>query len=134
MAIIDEAADVIRKAIDTIDSERQHLSKVLDSLNGSSSPKEPRKRSPARRSAARKSPRNSQRAPKGSRRQEVLAAINRKPGMTGTRLAKELVIPVSEVSDICETLVKEKTIRKRGSTYEPMPGAPATAQKGAAAA
>jgi hypothetical protein len=133
MAIIDEAADVIRKAIDAIDSERERLSQVLDSLNGSS-PAEPRKRSPARRPAARKTRKSSKPASKGSRSQEVLVAINRKPGMTGARLAKELVIPASQVYDICETLVKEKTIRKRGTTYEPMPGAPSTAPKEAAAA
>jgi IclR helix-turn-helix domain len=126
MTFVDEAADVIRKAIDAIDSERERLSKVLDSLNGSS-PTEPRRRPPARRTTARKTRRSPKRAPKGSRRQEVLNAIDRKPGMTGARLAKELGMPASQVYNICATLVKEKMIRKRGTTYEPMPGAPATA-------
>jgi len=128
MATIDEAAEVIRKAIEAIDSERERLSKVLDSLNGSS-PAEPRRPSPARRSTAHKPSRSKKRAPKSSRRQEILTAIDRKPGMTGARLAKELEIPESQVDDICETLVKEKTIRKRGTTYEPMPGAPASAER-----
>ena len=128
MATIDEAAEVIRKAIEAIDSERERLSKVLDSLNGSS-PAEPRRPSPARRSTAHKPSRSKKRVPKSSRRQEILTAIDRKPGMTGARLAKELEIPESQVDDICETLVKEKTIRKRGTTYEPMPGAPASAER-----
>ena len=34
-----------------------------------------------------------------------------------------------EVDEICGALVKEKSIRKRGTTYEPMPGAPATGEK-----
>lgn len=128
MAIIDEAADVIRKAIEAVDLEREHLSKVLNSLNGSS-PIEPRQRPPARRKAARRTRKTSKRAPQVSQRQVVLATIDRKPGMTSARLAKELGIPASQVYNICETLVKEKTVRKRGTTYEPMPGAPATAQK-----
>jgi hypothetical protein len=128
VALIEEAADAIRKAIDAIDAEREQLSKVLDSLNGSS-PTRSRMRSPVRRSAVRKTRKSSEPGPKGSRRQEVLAVIDRKPGMTGTRLAKELSIPASEVDEICGALVKEKSIRKRGATYEPMPGAPATGGK-----
>lgn len=126
MATIDEAADLIRKAIDAVDSERELLYKALDSLNGST-PTTPRTRRPARRSAVRKARRTRKRAPKGSRSQEVLTAIDRRPGMTGARLAKELGMPASQAYNICAALVKEKRIRKRGTTYEPMPGAPATA-------
>ncbi len=128
VALIEEAADAIRKAIAAIDAEREQLSKVLDSLNGRS-PTGSGIQPPARRSAVRKTRKSSEPGAKGSRRQEVLASINRKPGMTGTRLAKELSIPASEVDEICGTLVKEKSIRKRGTTYEPMPGAPATGGK-----
>lgn len=126
MATIDEAADLIRKAIDALNSERDLLVKALDSLNGGS-PVEVRTRPPTRRSNTRKKRRRTKkRAPKGSRSQEVLAAIDRRPGMTGARLATELGIPPSQVYNICAALLKDKKIRKRGTTYEPMPGAPAT--------
>ncbi len=124
MALIDEAADVIREAIDAIDAEYALLSKALDSLNGGS-PKELRKRPTTRRSAVPKARRTAKRATKVSRRSEVQATIDRKPGMTAARLAKELGMPASEVDVICEALVKENAIRKRGATYEPVPGAPA---------
>jgi hypothetical protein len=122
MAINDEAVDVLRKAIVAIDSERERLIRALDSLDGSS-PIEHLKKPAAHRSAARKPRRRRKRAPKGSRRHEILAAIDRKPGITGARLANELGIPASQVYNICTTLLKEKTIRKRGVTYEMVPGA-----------
>jgi DNA-binding IclR family transcriptional regulator len=56
----------------------------------------------------------------------VLALIDRKPGITGAVLAKELGIQSSQVYNLTGKLVKEKVIRKRGATYEMMPGAPAT--------
>jgi hypothetical protein len=119
-----EAQNLIQSAIAAIDAEIQSLSATLDSLNGETSLK--RKRRPSgKRSAARKARKGNKRAVQVDPRLEVIAAIDRKPGITGARLAKELGIPASQVYNICGTLVKEKTLRKRGVTYEMVPGAKA---------
>jgi uncharacterized protein YggU (UPF0235/DUF167 family) len=128
-----EAQNLIRSSIAAIDAEAQSLTAALESLNGGTSLK--RKGRPSgKRSAARKGPKGKKRAAKGARRLEVIAAIDKKPGITGARLAKELGIPASQVYNICGTLVKEKTIRKRGATYEIVPGTNADKARTAAAA
>lgn len=129
-----DAQNLIRSAISAIDAEVQSLSAALDSLNGRT-PSKPKRWPSGKRSVARKARKGNKRAVQSDPRLEVIAAINKKPGITGSRLAKELGIPGSQVYDICETLVKEKTIRKRGVTYEMVPGAKAEeAQKEVAAA
>lgn len=129
-----DAQNLIRSAISAIDAEVQSLSAALDSLNGGA-PLKRKGRPSGKRSAARKARKGTKRAVKGAPSLEVIAAIDKKPGITGARLAKELGIPASQVYEICGTLVKEKTIRKRGVTYEMVPGAKAEeAQKEVAAA
>jgi hypothetical protein len=129
-----EAQNLIQSAISAIDEEAQSLSAALESLNGGTSLKR-KGRPPGKPSVARRARKGTQSAPKGSPSLEVIAAIDKKPGITGARLAKELGIPASQVDEICGTLVKEKTIRKRGVTYEMVPGAKAEeAQKEVAAA
>jgi hypothetical protein len=119
---VSEAQNIIRSAIASIDAEVRSLNAALDSLTvGSSSKRHPR--SSGRRPAARRASKGTRKAAKGARRLEVIAAISKKPGITGARLAKELGIPASQVYDICGSLVKEKTVRKRGVTYEMLPGA-----------
>lgn len=131
-----EAQNLIRSAIKAIDAEAQSLSAALDSLNGGggTSVKEPKARPSRRRATTRKARKGTKRAAKGARRREVIAAIDQKPGITGARLAKELGIPASQVYNICGMLVKEKTIRKRGATYEMVPGAKAEKSRKRAAA
>jgi len=130
-----EAQKLIQSAIAAIDEEAQSLSAALESLNGGTTSLKRKGRPPRKRSAARRARKGTQRAPKGSPSLEVVAAIDKKPGITGARLAKELGIPASQVDEICGALVKEKTIRKRGVTYEMVPGAKAEeAQKEVAAA
>ena len=130
---ITEAQNLIRSAIAAIDEETQSLTAALDSLRGETSVKR-RGRPSAKRSPAAKGRKVKKRAAKGARRLEVIAAIDKKPGITGARLAKELGIPASQVYNICGMLVKEETIRKRGATYEMQPGADAEKARKAAAA
>ncbi len=120
-----EAQNLIQSAIAAIDAEAQSLSAALDSLNAGRTPLKRKGRPPGKRSAARKARKGNKRAVQGDPRLEVIAAIDKKPGITGARLAKELGIPASQVYNICGTLVKEKTLRKRGVTYEMVPGAKA---------
>ncbi len=121
---ITEAQDLIKSAIAAIDEEAQSLSAALDSLNGGT-PLKPQGPSSGRRSAAPKVRKGTKRKAKPSRRLEVIAAIDKKPGITGPGLAEQLGIPVAQVDIICEALVKEKMVRRRGVTYEMLPGAKA---------
>lgn len=119
-----EAQNLIQSAIEAIDAEVESLSAALNSLTVETSSK--RKGRPSgKTSAARKKRKGDRGVVQSDPRLEVIAAIDRKPGFTGARLAKELGIPVSQVNNICEALVKEKTLRKRGVTYEMAPGAKA---------
>jgi hypothetical protein len=117
-----DARKLIQSAIAAIDAEAQSLSAALDALDGGT-PAKRKVRPSGRHSAARKAHQGAKREVKGSPSLEVAAAIDKKPGITGAGLAKELGIPASEVYDICETLVNEKTVRKLGVTYEMTPGA-----------
>ncbi len=121
---VTEAQNIIRSAIASIDAEIQSLSTALESLEAGNLPKRS-KRPSNRRSAPSMARKGARRATKGSRRREVIVAIGQKPGITGARLAKELGISASQVHNICAALVKDKMVRKRGVTYEMMPGATA---------
>jgi Winged helix-turn-helix DNA-binding len=127
-SIAEDAADAIRRAIDAIDAERENLSRALESLGGPVEAANPRKRAaapPTRPRRAAKRGRRGKRAKKGSRRSEVLALINKKPGLTGAAIAKEIGVAPSQIYNLCSALVKDGTIRKEGVTFSMMPGAPA---------
>jgi predicted transcriptional regulator len=58
------------------------------------------------------------RAKRGQRREQLLAALEAKPGSRLAELAREIGIPVAQVSALLAKLWAEKLVVKKGRGYE----------------
>ncbi|HEY5053456.1 MAG TPA: hypothetical protein VII45_08615 [Solirubrobacterales bacterium] len=105
---IDDARQLISSRLVDIDGERERLERALVSLGEGSAPKRrpgrPRRRSALATSASKKSKRRGsrkskagKRAPRGQRREELLAAIKATPGARPSDLAKSIGIKSTQV-------------------------------------
>jgi hypothetical protein len=123
-SLVEDAADAISRAIASVDQDIERLSRALSELDGGS-PARPTKRPSGTRTAAPKArkARKAKRAKKGANRDAVLFLLNRTPGLSGAKIAKELDIASSQVYTLLGTLVGEKKVKKEGSLYSLIPGA-----------
>jgi FaeA-like protein len=108
---VSEAIESARKMIEArlreLDAEAQRLARALHSL-GESAPSKRRGR--PRRKAAK-------RAPRGQRRGQFLAALEKSPGAKATEIAKELGISANQAHTLARRLHKQKAIRRSGKGY-----------------
>jgi hypothetical protein len=126
---IDDARNLIQARLDDLDSEAKQLERALASLGEgsgrsrrpgrprkdtaatSTSPKpKPKRRAPRRRKATK-------RAPRGQRREQLLAAIDAGPGSRPSELAKTMKVKPTQVHALLAKLLAEKLIVKRGGGY-----------------
>ena len=125
---LDDARSLIQSRLTDLDAEAKSLERALVSLGEGSAPKRrpgrPRKRAVAatsappkpKRSGARK-PKGVKRAPRGRRREELLAAIKAEPGARPSALAKSIGIKPTQVHALIAKARAEKLIVKRGKGY-----------------
>jgi hypothetical protein len=124
---IDEARKLIAARLVDLEAEAKSLEAALASLNeGDSSDARRRKSSvsqrqasPPRKSATRrrKSKRKGARAPRGQRRQQFLAELEKSPGAKASEVAKAIGINANQAYTLAGRLQKEGAIRKSGKGY-----------------
>lgn len=111
---IDRARAVIEARLAELDAEAKQLRSALESLG------EKHDRQPARqrKRAARTRPRKgSARAPRGKRRQQVLAVLKANPGARPSEIAREIGISANQVHGLIKAARKDKLVVKRGKGY-----------------
>jgi predicted Rossmann fold nucleotide-binding protein DprA/Smf involved in DNA uptake len=111
---IESARKLISDRLSVIEAEAGQLRRALESLGeGDGSvpvaPRPRRKRGPGKR-------RRSQ-APRGQRREQLLAAIKAKPGARPSELAVEIGIAPGQVSALLAKARAEKLVVKEGAGY-----------------
>jgi DNA-binding NtrC family response regulator len=108
----------INEAIVEIDQEQTELQSALASLTGSSSlngvSAAP---TPNKRSGRRRRTRKGNRAARGKRGEQFLAAVTEKPGSTVTEIAKKLGVERTSLYPVAKRLRSERQITKKGSGY-----------------
>jgi hypothetical protein len=126
---IDDARQLIQSRLADLDAEAKQLRGALASLGDGSSgkrrPGRPRKSpatraeataTPPKRSAPRKR-KSAKRAPRGQRREQFLAALQKTPGAKATEVGKEIGISANQAYTLAGRLQKDGAIRKRGKGY-----------------
>lgn len=111
-ATIQRAADLIRERIHEIDADKKQLEASLAALTGKSATK---KRGPDRPRASNNGRKN---APRGQRREQLLAHLEQNPGARPSQIAKALGVSPNQVSGLLRKGREDKLVRKvRGGGY-----------------
>ena len=117
-----EAIEGARKMIEVrlreLDAEAGRLRRALSGL-GERAPAKRRGR-PRRKASRRKA---AKRAPRGQRRGQFLAALEKSPGAKASEIAKELGISANQAHTLARRLHKQKAIRRSGGGYRLTPKA-----------
>jgi hypothetical protein len=122
LAVIDDARVLIESRLRELDDEEKKLRGALSHLNSTN----PRRRGGRPRGARSEAQRASVASGKrrrsrkgGTRSEQALAFIAKRPGSTATQVADELEIQVSYVYKILGDLTKDGELRKDGTAYWP---------------
>ena len=108
---IQGARDLIAARITEIHTEEQKLRAALTELGGEAAPVHRPRKAGARKRKARK------RAPRGQRREEVLAAAKKMPGASAADLGREVGISTNQTYALVQRLLKEGQLKKQGKGY-----------------
>jgi hypothetical protein len=111
---IERARKLIEAHLRELEDEAEGLKRALQSFGE----KAPAKRCdrPRGKSATRKR-KSVKRAPRGQRREQFLAALQKRPGAQTTEVAKQLGISATQAYTLAGRLHKEGAIRKSGKGY-----------------
>ncbi len=104
---IEKAQSVISDRLSEIDAERKQLQRALQSLGSG-----PAKRRPTSRRAT-----ATARAPRGQRRQQVLAHLEANPSARPAEIAKAIDTSANQVHGLIRKLLDQKLVRKSGKGY-----------------
>ncbi len=110
---IESARKMIEARLRELDLEAKRLDRALQSL-GESGPAKRRGR-PRRKAAT--SAKGKRRAPRGQRRGQFLAALEKSPGAKASEIARQLGISPNQAHTLARRLHKQKAIRKSGKGY-----------------
>lgn len=126
---IDDARQLIQSRLDDLGAEVKRLERALANMGEGSLPRRrgpgrPRKPAASATSAPPKRPtvrkrHPAKRAPRGQRREQLLAAIKASPGARPSELAKAIGVKPAQVHALIAKARAEKLIVKRGKGYAP---------------
>jgi sugar-specific transcriptional regulator TrmB len=120
--VLDDARELVRKRLAELEEERRRLERALGELGGKRAgrrPGRPRKKAAAkktRKKAARKTTRRRRRRG-GTRADQAVNLIQKKPGITASEIAKTMKIKPNYLYRVLGDLEKQKRVKKKGRTY-----------------
>lgn len=121
--VLSEAAGLVQKRLDEIESERTRLERALAELNGDGPRKPGRPRGsskPKAKSVKPKRvapPKQRRRRKGGTRADEAVDLIAKKPGITASDVAKTMKIKPNYLYRVLGDLEKEGRVKKDGRAY-----------------
>jgi transposase-like protein len=127
--VLDEALDLVKKRLAELDEERKRLERALAELGGTVTrrpgrppgsgrgPGRPRKK--AASAAASAAPRKRRRRRGGTRADQAVALVGKKPGISASEIAKELKIKPNYLYRVLGEVEKEGRVTKKGREYHP---------------
>ncbi len=122
-----DARQLIQSRLADLDAEAKQLERALASLGEGRAPQRRRPGRPRKRAAAATSTppkrkpvrrkRKGKRAPRGQRREELLAAVKADPGARPTDLAKAIGVKPTQVHALIAKARKDKLLVKKSKGY-----------------
>jgi sugar-specific transcriptional regulator TrmB len=115
--VLDEARDLIKRRLAELDDERKRLERALHELGAKTT-----RRGPGRpRGSKAAKPRTRRRRRRGgTRADEAMKLITKKPGATAKEISKAMRIQPNYLYRVLGELEKEKKVRKKGRQYFPV--------------
>jgi transposase-like protein len=124
--VLDEALDLVKKRLAELDEERKRLERALAELGGSRRPGRPRGsgrgRGPGRPPKAASTtgaPRKRRRRRGGTRADQAVNLVAKKPGISASDIAKQMKIKPNYLYRVLGELEKEGRVTKKGREYHP---------------
>ncbi len=121
-SVLDEARGLLEKRIAELDEERHRLESALVNLIGKKGPTAPR-RGPGRprgsTSKKASAPRRRRRRRGGTRADQAVGLIEKKPGINASEIAKTMKIKPNYLYRVLGDLEKEGRVKKKGRQYHP---------------
>jgi transposase-like protein len=129
--VLDEALDLVKKRLAELDEERKRLERALAELGGTVTrrpgrppgsgrgPGRPRKKAASATTAASAAPRKRRRRRGGTRADQAVALVEKKPGISASEIAKELKIKPNYLYRVLGEMEKEGRLSKKGREYHP---------------
>lgn len=117
MTIVDDARELLHKAIEEIDHERDRLSKALGELGGSASKAGTRRGRPPGKATKATGKRRRRSRKGGTRGDQAVALIQENPGISASEIAKKLKIKPNYLYRVLNDEVKAGKVKKVGRSY-----------------
>jgi sugar-specific transcriptional regulator TrmB len=130
-SVLDEALDLVKRRLAELDEERKRLERALAELGGTVTrrpgrppgsgrgPGRPRKKAASATTAASATPRKRRRRRGGTRADQAVALVEKKPGISASEIAKELKIKPNYLYRVLGEVEKEGRVTKKGREYHP---------------
>lgn len=119
MTVVDQARDLLQKAIKEIDHERDRLSRALAELGGSAPKAGKRPGRPPGKAPSKATGKRRRRSRKGGTRgDQAVALIQESPGISASEIAKKLKIKPNYLYRVLNDEVKAGKIKKDGRSYK----------------
>ena len=122
--VLDEARDLVQKALAELEEERKRLERALAQLGGKvihRSPGRPRgsKSASAAPASAKPAPRKRRKRRGGTRADHAVKLVEKSPGITASEVAKTMKIKPNYLYRVLGDLEKEGRVKKQGRQYFP---------------
>ncbi len=111
------AHKLITDRLRDLEAEAKQLERALKSLGEGESLRPAAPKPGRKRSAGKRRGRSQAQAPRGKRREQLLAAIKAKPGARPSELAGEIGVSPSQVHSLIAKARAERLIVKKGAGY-----------------
>lgn len=127
--VLDEALDLVKKRLAELDEERKRLERALAELGGNITQRRPGRprgsgRGPGRppkaasgTTTATAAPRKRRRRRGGTRADQAVALVEKKPGISASEIAKTMKIKPNYLYRVLGDLEKEGRVTKKGREY-----------------
>jgi predicted HTH transcriptional regulator len=114
---LDEARDLVMRRLAELDDERRRLERALSELGGKATRRPGRPKGSTSKASASKTTRRRRRRRGGTRADQAVALIKKKPGITASEIAKSMKIKPNYLYRVLSDLEKQKKVKKKGRTY-----------------
>jgi sugar-specific transcriptional regulator TrmB len=115
--VLDDARDLVKKRLAELEDEVRRLERALAQLGGRAGRRRGRPRGSAKKARKKAAKKPARRRRGGTRADQAVKLIQKKPGITASEIAKSMKIKPNYLYRVLSDLEKQKKVKKKGRTY-----------------